>query len=168
MASLIVLLLLTLAAPVGLIMWNKTRIRGKMLCYFARKDKSIVGALCELRSAFVIWQDRAYDVYPEFIRISRYPSGWPSILQEAVPAALYDEEDALPKDWVSLDTPKEGSLSLRAALDENWIKKLVAETAPEGGFKFNWRKVLPIAFIGIGVIGLIFILTMSGSAPPAD
>lgn len=162
MIGVLILLFLTIGAPVALIMWNKMRIRGKMLCYFARKDKSVVGAMCELRSSFVIWQDRAYDVYPDFVRISRFPSGWPAVLQEAVPASLYDEEDALPKDWISLGTPKEGSLSLRAALDENWIKKLVSETAPESGFKFNWRKVLPIAFIGIGVIGLIFILTMSG------
>jgi hypothetical protein len=81
---------------------------------------------------------------------------------------LYDEEDALPKDWVTLDTPKEGSLSLRAALDEVWLKKLVAESAAEGGFRFNWRKLFPIALMGIGVLGLISILIMNagGSTPP--
>ncbi len=168
MNSLAVMFFLSVLLPVGLIAWNKSRIRGKMLCYFARKDRSVVGSLCELRDAFVIWGSRAYDVYPAYVRISRFPMGWPSMLQELVPTALYDEEDALPKDWVTLDTPKEGSLSLRAALDEVWLKKLVAESAAEGGLRINWRKIFPLILLGIGILGLISILILNagGSATP--
>jgi hypothetical protein len=157
-----VLLCLTLFIPVVLLFWNKVRVRGKMLCLFARKDKSVVPSLCELRDCFVIWGSRAYDVYPAFVRVQRYPAGWPSILQELVPSSLYDEEDALPKDWVTLETPREGSLGLRAALDEVWLKKLVAESSAEGGgLRINWRKILPYLLMAIGVIGLIGIIVMS-------
>ncbi len=148
----------TLMLPLLVIVWNKMRVRGKMLCYFARKDKSLAGKLCSLKSSFVIWEDRAYDVYPGFVRVVRFPMGWPTIFQELVPCGLYDEEDALPKDWVTLDTPREGSLSLRAALDENWIKKLVSEAAAEGSSRINWRRILPIGLMIIGVGGLVLIL----------
>jgi len=171
MSSLVALLFMTMFMPVALMAYNKVRVKGKMLCFFARKDRSVVGALCELRESFVIWGGRAYDVYPAFVRVCRFPQGWPSMLQELVPAALYDEEDALPKDWVTLSTPAEGSLSLRAALDEVWMKKLVAESAAEGSFRFNWRKALPLLLVAIGILGLVFILVMnfggSGATPPA-
>jgi hypothetical protein len=137
-----------------------------MLCYFLPKDKSVKGQLCKLRSSFVIYKDRAYDVYPDFVRVCRFPMGWPTIFQELVPSALYDEEDALPKDWVTLDPPKEGSLSLRAALDENWIKKLVAEASAEAGGKFNFRKILPIALLVVGALGLVALLAMRGCTLP--
>jgi hypothetical protein len=158
--------MLTVILPVALILWNKMRIRGKMLCFIAKKDKSVDGYLCRLESSFVIWGDRAFDVYPDFVRVSRFPSGWPGILQELVPASLYDEEDALPKDWVTLETPKEGSLRLRAALDENWLKKLVAEAAADSGFRINWRRVLPILLLVIGALGIITLLASRGCALP--
>jgi len=162
----VIALVITFLLPLVIIVYNKRRIQGKMLCYFARKDKSLVGELCELKASFVIWKDRAYDVYPDYCRVARFPMGWPWLFQEIVPAALYDEEDAIQKDWITLEPPKEGSLSLRAALEENWIKKLVAETSAEGGFKLNWRKILPIALLVIGALGLISILVMKGCAPP--
>ena len=109
-----------------------------------------------------IWR-QGYDVYPDYVRVARFPMGWPSLFQELVPAALWDEEDAIQKDWVTLDPPKEGSLSLRAALDENWIRKLVAEAAAEGGgFRVNWRKVFPILLLVVGGGGLLSILVMRG------
>lgn len=160
MPGAVVTILAVVLGLAGLTFWNKYRVKGKMLCYFARKDKSVTGQLCELRSSFVIWKDRAYDVYPGFVRVARFPMGWPSILQELVPAALYDEEDALPKDWVTLETPKEGSLSLRSALEENWVKKLVQEAAAEGGIGINWRRMWPLAAIAVGAVGLILMMVL--------
>ncbi len=157
------LLLITIIfTPVLIMVWNKVRCKGKMLCFVLRKDKSVVGKLCALRSAFVIYEDRAYDIYPDLVRLFRFPMGWPAILQEIVPIALYDEENAVPLDWITLEPFKDGSLSLRAALDENWLKKLVHETAMEGvaGGGLNWKKILPFALIGLGVAGLIFMLIM--------
>lgn len=164
MNSASVAVLLTCVLPLMVIFWNKMRCRGKILGCFARKDKSIDLRLCVLRSSFVIYGDRAYDVYPDYVRVARFPAGWPTVFQEIVPCGLWDEEDAIQKDWVTLEPPREGSLSLRAALEENWIKKLVAETAAEGGFRFNWRKALPIALMVIGVLGLAGILVMRGCA----
>ena len=163
----IVMLVLSAFVPVMVIFWNKQKVKGKILCFFVRKDKSVLGQLCSLRSDFVIFQDRAYDIYPDLVRVARFPMGWPSILQEAIPCSLYDEEDAIPLDWINLGEVKERSMNLRSALDENWVKKLVHEAAVEGGgFQINWRKMIPIALIILGVLGLVALLVMKGCAPP--
>lgn len=167
MNSGIIALFITFLLPMAIIIYNKSRCRGKILGYFARKDKSLDGRLCVLKSSFVIYGDRAYDVYPDYIRVARFPMGWPTIFQELVPCGLWDEEDAVQKDWITLEPPKEGSLSLRAALDENWIKKLVAEAASEGGgTKINWRKIFPIVLIVIGIGGLVLLMSMRGCSLP--
>jgi hypothetical protein len=165
----IIAIVITFLIPMLLVVWNKMRVRGKMLCYFARKDKSLKPQLCTLKASFIIFEDRAYDIYPDYVRLTRFPSGWPPMFQELVPCGLWDEEDALQKDWISLAPPREGSLSLRAALDENWIKKLVSEASADGsGSKFNWKKILPIALLVLGAGGLVVILSMRGcKATPA-
>jgi hypothetical protein len=145
-----------------LVLWNKMRTRGKMWCLFVRKDKSLVPSLCRLASDFVIYKDRAYDVYPDYVRVARYPSGWPWFMQELVPASLYDEEDAVPLDWINIDKRLERSMQLRAALEENWVKKLVQESATEGKSGINWKKLFPILLIAAGVIGLLFLLSRGG------
>jgi hypothetical protein len=161
MQGLIVMGAMILFLPYLIIIWNKQRTKGKMLCMILREDKSVLMKLCELRDAWVIFQDRAYDVYPDFIRVCRFPSGWPGILQELVPAALYDEEDGIPLDWINLDNRLERSMELKAALDENWLRKLVKESATEGGSSINWRKIIPYILMGVGLIGLVYVLTMS-------
>ena len=160
----VLVLIVTVMVPLFVIAWNRSRVKGRMLCYFIKKDKSLVGKLCQLQSDFVIYEDRAYDVYPDFIRITRFPMGWPAMLQELVPSALYDEEDAIPLDWIDLDNRLERSMNLRSALEENWVRKLVHEAATEGGggFKLNWRKILPIGLIAIGIIGLVVLLSSGG------
>ena len=158
----ILLLILVVVFPLLLVMWNRQRVKGKILCYFIRKDKSVIVKLCELQDQFVLFGSRAYDVYPDLIRIARFPMGWPAMFQELVPSALYDEEDAVPLDWITLGERKENAMNLRSALEENWVRKLVHEAATEGvGFRINWRKVIPIALIAIGIIGLI-VLFLSG------
>jgi len=147
-------------------LWNKWRLRGKLLCFFARKDKSVVPALCALRNDFIVFKERAYDVYPDFVRFMWYPMGWPRILQELTPSSLYDEEDAIPLDWVVLGDRKVRAMELKAALDENWLRKLVAEVATEGKAPFNWKRILPIALLVLGVVGLIVILSMKGCTLP--
>jgi hypothetical protein len=82
--------------------------------------------------------------------------GWPPFLQELVPASLYLEEDGIPLDWVTLDQRKVRAMELKSALDENFFRKMVHETAQEAsGSGVNWRKILPIALLVIGVLGLI-------------
>ena len=157
-------LIFTILMPLFLIGWNRQRIKGKVLCYFTKRDKSVEGKLCELRNDFILYEERAYDIYPDFVRITRFPSGWPAFLQELVPTALYDEEDAIPLDWVNLDNRLERSMNLRSALEENWVRKLVHEAATEGGggLKINWRKIIPIALMVLGAIGLLFLLVSGG------
>lgn len=157
-------LFITCLIPLTIVFWNKVRVRGKILGCFARKDKSVDFKLCMLKSSFVIYGERAFDVYPDYVRVTRFPNGWPGILQELVPCGLWDEEDAVQKDWVTLDPPKEGSLSLRSALEENWMKKLVEEAGrQEGVGAINWRKIIPIVLMVVGVGGLILVLVMRAS-----
>lgn len=155
-------LIITIAAPLLLMLWNRQRVKGKILCVMVRKDKSTVMRLCELRNDFVIFEERAYDVYPDFVRLTRFPMGWPAMLQELVPSSLYDEEDAIPLDWINLNSRKESSMNLRSALEENWVRKLVHEAATEGssGLKLNWRKIIPIALIILGAIGLVIMFVL--------
>jgi len=162
MDGLIVILLMVVFLPLALIMWNRQRVKGKVLCVIVRKDKSVVMKLCELKSDFVIYLDRAYELYPDFVRVAKFPMGWPAMLQELVPCTLYDEEDAVPLDWVNIDNRLSRAMELKAALDENWLRKLVQEATAGAGFAFNWRKALPILLIGIGIIGVIAIFLMKG------
>lgn len=167
MNAAVIAILVTIMIPFMVIMYNRHRVKGKVLCYFVKKDKSVEGSLCEMRDDFVIYANRAYDMYPDFVRVARFPMGWPAFLQELVPCCLYNEEDAIPLDWINLDSARERAMELRAALDENWLRKLVVEAAKEGGggFSFNWRRILPIALLVIGVGGLVVILVMKGCVP---
>lgn len=165
MISPIGFLLTVIGVLLVLIAWNKIRCRGKMLCYFLPQDKSLNGKLCPLVDDFVIYGTRAYDVYPDFVRVARFPMGWPWILQEMVPAALYDERDAVPLDWVTLEKVVESAMNVRSALEENWVRKVVHEQAAEGsigGLKINWRKIFPIALMIFGAIGLVILMVTGG------
>ena len=170
MSGPIIMILTLVIGLAGLMFWNKGRVKGKMLCFFLRKDKSVFPGLCSLRDDFVIWGERAYDIYPDLVRLIKFPQGWPSFLQELVPTALYLEEDAVPLDWIDLDNREVRAMELRAALDENWIKKLVQETVEQGKGGINWRKILPIGLLAVGLLGLVFILFSKGcfsGTPPA-
>jgi len=137
-------------------------VKGKVLGIIVRKDKSVLPKLCELVSDFLIYRDRAYEVYPDFVRVSRFPMGWPAFLQELVPALLIDEEDRVPLDWVHLGKRQGSAMELKSALDENWVRKLVEETAREGAAfgGINWRKLLPYILLGLGIVGLVAIFIL--------
>ncbi len=157
----IVLLITFIGMPLALILWNRQRVKGRLFAIIARKDKSILPKLCELRNDFMIFESRAYEVYPDFIRLCRYPMGWPAFLQELVPTGLYDEEDSMPLDWIHIDKRLGRSMELRSALDENWIRKLVEESSKEGQtFGINWRKILPFLLLGLGLAGLVAIFVL--------
>lgn len=147
-----------------LIAYNKVRVRGKLLCYFLRDDKSVNPELCKLQDDLVIHGNRGYDVCPDVVRVMKFPTGWPWILQELIPAALYDEEDAVPLNWVTLEKVMESAMNIKSALEENWIRKLVHEQEREagGGFKLNWRKIFPIILMAGGAIGLIYLISRGG------
>lgn len=142
-----------------IIVWNKMRTRGKIWCFFARKDKSLLPRLRKLEYDFIEFNNRAYDVYPDLVRVARFPPGWPFLFQELVPTLLYDEEDAIPRDWRD---PKRvvqvRAMELKAALEENWVRKLVHEAAvaEAGGVsRFNWRRALPFVLLIAGILALV-------------
>lgn len=155
----LVVLVMVLFVPIGVILWNKQRTKGKLLCTMVKDDKSTDTRLCRLDGGFVIYQERAYDVYPDLIRVTRFPGGWPTFLQELVPHALYDESDGIPLDWVNLGDRQIRSMELKAALDENFFRKIVHETVTEGkGFSFNWKKMVPYGLLVIGVMVLLYLV----------
>ena len=162
MSGPVLLLVVMVLVPFFVIVWNKMRVKGKILCFFLRKDKSLLPKLCKLESDFVVFVDRAYDIYPDFVRVTRFPAGWPTPLQEVVPTMLYDEEDAIPLDWINLDNRLERAMELKAALDENFFKRLVTETTKElsGGALGSWKKYLPFILVGVGVVGLVVLLVL--------
>lgn len=163
MSGVAVLIVMITFGLLGLVFWNRHRVKGKVLCFFNREDKSLLVCLCEVVDSWILFQNRAYDIFPEMVRLTKFPMGWPAFLQELVPCVLYDEEDAVPLDWIHMGNRQERAMELRAALDENWMRKLVEETAREGTPGFNFKKIIPYAVLGIGVIGLIFILLMNFS-----
>lgn len=172
MGSLTGPLVMFLVLVIGLaviMFWNKMRVRGKIACFFLRGDTYMKGSLCEYHQDFVMYEERAYDLYPQRCRFTRFPSGWPSLLQEIVPCALYDYDNAIPLDWtnppVQLDA-KLRAMNVKSALMENMLRKMVEEASREagavGGFRFNWRKALPIILIVGGIIGFILITRAGG------
>lgn len=154
----IILALVLIMFPAFLMFWNKARVKGKMLCFMLREDNTVKIALCHLQDAFVIYNNLAYDIYPKVIRLTAFPQGWPKFLQENVPAALYDEKDGCPLDWITMGKREIRSMEIRQALDENWLRKLVKEAANDGqgGIKFNFKKILPFLLIGVGLIGIVY------------
>ncbi len=152
----ILMILVLVLFPTGFIFWNRQRVKGKILGAIVRKDKSVLFRLLELRDDFVIWGTRAYELYPSLVRVARYPIGLPGFLQEIVPTVLLDEEDRLPLDWINIDNREGSAMELKAALEENWVRKLVQEAAaePGSGLGLNFKKLLPIGLIILGVIGL--------------
>jgi len=151
----VIIMVLLVLFPVGVILWIRQKVKGKVLGAILRKDKSVLFKLLELRDDFIVWENRAYELYPKFVRLALYPIGLPRFLQEIVPSVLLDEEDRVPLDWIELGKRLGSSMELKAALDENWLRKLVEEAANEGsGFKFNLKKLLPIGLIILGIVGV--------------
>ena len=160
MSGPILLIAVVVLFPFGVIIWNRARTKGKIVGVVARRDKSVLFRLLELRDDFVIMENRAYELYPSLVRLCLFPMGWPRVLQEILPCILLDEEDRVPLDWIDIGKRQGSAMELKAALDENWLRKLVQEASTEGGFKFNWRKMLPIGLIVLGVVGVVLMLIM--------
>ena len=169
MSGAIVMLVVILLMPLFAIMWNKKRCKGKVVCVVTKEDSSVeLGQLGILYRSFIILGEVAFRVYPKRARPTRYPSGWPSILQETMPAFLLNETEAIPLDWVRLrDTSpkskKESSLKLRTSLDEEIYRTLAhVHTQESGKAKFNFKKALPFVLLAIGVLGLVFLIVSGG------
>ena len=165
----IAMLLILVIGATALIFWNKKRIKGKILCFFLSGDVYVKSALCEYQDDFVFYNEKAYDLYPDRVRLTRFPAGFPDILRETVPAALYDIGNGIPLDWKNPPTQLDAklrSMNIKSALMENKIRQMVDEATREGsalgGGKIKWKKILPIMLVVGGIIGFIFIMQRSG------
>ena len=165
----IAMLLILVIGATALIFWNKKRIKGKILCSFLSGDIYLKTALCEYRESFVFYDGKAYDLYPNRLRITRFPAGFPDILRETLPTALYDVANGIPLDWKNPPTQLDAklrSMNIKSALMENKIRQMVDEATREGGSatggKINWKKIMPIMLVVGGAIGFIYIMQSSG------
>ena len=161
MAGIIVVIIMVFLVPVVVVLMNKRKVAGKMLCVMLKEDKSVDFRMCKLFRNFVFYGDRAYEVYPNRVRVTRFPSGWPSMLQELVPSSLFDEKDAIPLDWIWLTERYESAMKLRASIDENIYRTMAQVQVSETGRpSFNLKKALPFVLLAVGVIGLIFLIAV--------
>ena len=164
----LVMLLVLVFGAVFLLFWNKKRVKGKILCYFLQGDIYVKPVLCEYKQDFVFYDEKAYDLYPDRVRLTRFPAGFPSFLQEIVPTALYDVTNGIPLDWNDPPTQfdaKLRSMNIKSALMENMLRKMVEEASRETGVtgsRINWKKILPMILVIGGIIGFIFIMQKSG------
>ncbi len=172
----LILMVLIIVMVMGMILWNKKRIIGKTLCVILKRNNTWRPVLCDTigpeGEQFVIYNGRAYYLFTDLVRFAPFPSGWPPILQESVPSVLLDEDNGIPLDWKTLAVPdyKWRAGVVHSALRESWLRRIVYETAVAGsplpGTKFNFKKMLPIILIIVGVIGFIVITRLNGGSLP--
>lgn len=146
-------------APFIIILWNKSRTKGKVVAVITRGDLWAQITLCQMQDDYIMFNGKGYEVHPKLARLIAFPGGWPKFLQETLPGFLLREDDGIPLDWVNLGERKLSSTETGVNLDPNIYRILVREGAKDGGAQssggFNWKRVLPIILIIVGVIGFI-------------
>lgn len=168
MAGPIAMLLVLVSGGVFLLFWNKKRVKGKVLGHFLSGEVMLKPVLCPCEESFVFYKGRAYDFYPSRVRFVGFPSGFPPILQETIPALLYDVDNAVPLNWNDPPVQNDArlrSMNVKSALMENMLRKMVEEASREpgtSGSKINWKKILPMILVIGGIIGFIFVMQKSG------
>lgn len=164
----LIMVLVLVFGAVFLLFWNKKRVKGKVLGFFLSGEVMLKPELCPCEESFVFYKGRAYDFYPSRVRFVGFPTGFPSILQERIPALLYDVENGVPLDWKDPPIQSDArlrSMNIKSALMENMLRKMVEEASRETGVtgsRINWKKILPIIMVIGGIIGFIFIMQRSG------
>ena len=153
-----------LVTPVALLLFQRHRLAGKMLCFFMEKDKSLVPRLLKVQGPLVKFKGETYSVNPKRIRSIRYPTGWPASLQTVLPCGLYQREDFHPEDiiqptdWVNLDPSKDSAVEVDSVLSPRWLAMFAssAQGGAAGEVPKNLKLMLMLT-LGIVVITLIFL-----------
>jgi len=141
-----------------MVVWNKLRTTGKTLCLICEEDKSIKQRLLPGNADFVIdvHYGEAYYIFPERVRLMRFPAGWPSFLQENVPALLVNRGDGEPLDWNNLSKRVVSALEVGAAMEPQWLKNIV-KGVQEGAGGTKLQRIMPLISVALGVICMLIL-----------
>lgn len=153
--GLLLMVVVILLMPSVLFFYMQWKCAGKMLCFFLEEDKSTRPELTRIEGDFIVSEEGMYDIEPEKIRLMRYPLGWPRFLQQILPAGLYERDNAIPLDWITLEAATISASELHTVLDKNWLKNLVAG-AREGATGGKFEKMVPM--LSLAVSGLVLLM----------
>lgn len=152
-------ILFAVVIPVALFFWNQSRSAGKVLTCILEEDKSLKITLYPIRGDFVLVEDEGYYIFPDRVRLTRYPGGWPKVLQQVVPVVLYNRGDAEPLDWNRLIKRTVSATEVGSAMEPEWLKNIV-RGAREGSKGDKTQRVFLMVSIGISVICLLLLFYM--------
>lgn len=150
------IVILVVILPTILILSNKMRTRGKLVCFFMEGDLPLMPKLCKVvDDEFVEYEGGKYRVYEKACRIFYYPMGWPSILQERLSCALYKVGDGDPRNWTDLSERKVSSREMGSVLDPHWLGMIVKGWQKEAGGGGRFEKMLPFLMLALGALTLL-------------
>lgn len=151
----VVMVMLMALAPVAAFFWMRTRTVGRMLCWVMDDDRSAKQRLVKVSGDFVTMDDERYIVHPDAVRLIRYPTGWPSFMQQVMPCALYSRGNAEPINWNEASPRHLSSMELGSILDPNWMRLIVRGTKDQAGTPAN--RMITFASLAIGGVSVVMI-----------
>ena len=151
--------LFAVVIPVALFFWNQNRTAGKVLTLILEEDKSLTISPNPIKGDFVLVGDEGYYIFPDRVRFMRYPSGWPKVLQQIMPAVLYNRGDGEPLDWNKLVRRTVSATEVGAAMEPEWLKNIV-RGAREGSKGDKTQRVFLMVSIGISIVCLLLLFYM--------
>jgi hypothetical protein len=159
----VLMLAIVVFSPMLLFLWNYKRCANKVAAYFLEESTSLKPELCKTYGDdWILSKDGAYRLNTDKTRNVRFPSGWPSMLQQVVPALLYQRGNLDPLDWRTLNLEKHLSArEVGALLDPEWLRALVKgiREGAGGGLTKIERIVLFVA-AGSSVFALIMVFVL--------
>ncbi len=154
--DILVMVLTIVFFPICMILVMRHKTVGKMVCFFLEKDKSIRAKLLTVEGDWVRLGKETYQVVPERVRLIKYPMGWPSILQQTVPASQYQRTKATPLDWVDLSQKGASAIEVGAVMEPTWFAHLVRGHQDQDK-KTKLEKMFPLLALALGGLTLVMI-----------
>ena len=141
---------------------------GKMLCVFVEGNRTAQIKLLKVRDDLVTFgadKDK-YGVDGNYVRLVRYPMGWPSFFQVTVPCVIYEMGRFDPLNWLNLGEPGASSKEVGAVLDPFWLSLIVKGTKAGQLTQDKVTRILLIAttaLVGVGIILMLYVVIKMGS-----
>ena len=154
-----VMILTVVLFPLVMMIAIRQRVANKMLCIFLVKDKSLRPKLLPIEGDFVKYDGEAYNVDGDFIRMVRYPLGWPKLFQQVVPSALYMLGTHEQKDWVTVTGKGVSAREVGVTLQPYWMEQMVSGTRGKP-LQTRWEKMAPMLAVVIGGLCLLIMLVL--------